>query len=308
VNRDQTRLGYLFGLSAYLLWGFFPLYFKLLPPAGALEVLAHRVVWSAAFMIIVLTVLRHWRRVAGLLRRSAKLAGVTVAAVLLAVNWGVYIYAVNTDRVVEGSLGYFINPLVSIVLGVLVLSERLRRPQWTAVGIGAVAVTVLTVEYGRPPVLALILAATFGLYGLAKKRLALPPADGLLVESAVLMLPALALLGWLSAQDRSTYTGHGGWHTALLTVSGVLTAIPLLMFAGAANRIPMVGLGIMQYVTPILQLALGVFVFHEPMPPARLAGFGLVWLALAVFTVDAWRHTRRPARDRSPEPTLPRST
>jgi chloramphenicol-sensitive protein RarD len=305
VERDQTRLGYLFGLGAYVLWGFFPAYFKLLPPAGALEVLAHRIAWSAVIMVLVITVLRQWRRIGRLARRPAALAGVSLAALLLAANWGTYIYGVNTDRVVETSLGYFINPLVSIVLGVLVLSERLRRWQWVAVGVGGVAVVVLTVEYGRPPWLALILAGTFGAYGLAKKRLALKPTDGLFIESAVLTLPALVLLGWLSSQGQSTYTSEGVGHAVLLSISGVLTIVPLLFFAGAANRIPMVGLGILQYVAPTLQLSLGVFAFHEPMPPARLAGFGLVWCALAIFTWDAWRQPRRSAPLAEAAPVIP---
>ncbi|GIF99664.1 EamA family transporter RarD [Catellatospora citrea] len=290
---SQLRLGYLYGFGAYALWGFFPAYFKLLKPAGPVEVLAHRIAWSALFMVLVLTAVRRWRQIAALLRKPATVGGIALAAVFIGVNWGTYIYGVNVDRVVETSLGYFINPLVVIVLGVLVLGERLRPAQWAAVGVGTFAVLVLAVDYGHPPWIALILAISFALYGLTKKRLALPPADGLFVESAVLTLPALAVLGWLAFSGDLTFGHVSTGHTLLLAAAGVITAIPLLMFAGAANRIPLTGLGMLQYVAPTLQLALGVFAFHEPMPPARLFGFGLVWLALAVFTWDGLRNARR---------------
>jgi chloramphenicol-sensitive protein RarD len=186
--------------------------------------------------------------------------------------------------------------LVTVLLGVVALGERLRAMQWAAVGIGALAVVVLTADYGRPPYIALVLAASFGSYGLVKKRLGLPAVEGLLVESGVLMLPALAYLTWLTAHGDARFGGPG--HSALLVLAGAVTAVPLLLFAGAANRVPLIGLGILQYMTPILQLAIGVLVFHEPMPAARLAGFALVWAALVVFTADGIRQTRRQSRDR----------
>jgi chloramphenicol-sensitive protein RarD len=217
---------------------------------------------------------------------------VTLAAALIGVNWGTYIYGVNTDRVVETALGYFINPLVSVLLGVAVLRERLRPAQWVALAIGGLAVAVLTVDYGRLPYIALTLAVTFGSYGLVKKQLALPAAEGLFVESAVLAIPALVYLGWLVAGSSSAFGQVSAGHTALLVLAGVATAVPLLLFAGAANRIPLSGLGILQYTAPILQLGCGVLIFHEPMPPARLAGFALVWLALIVFTLDGLRNAR----------------
>jgi chloramphenicol-sensitive protein RarD len=212
---------------------------------------------------------------------------------VISVNWGLYIYGVNSDHVVETSLGYFINPLVTVLLGVLVLRERLRPAQWVALGIGAVAVAVLTVDYGRLPWIALSLAASFGTYGLIKKSLALPAAEGLFVESAFLAAPAVAYLGWLAAQHRSTFGHVSAGHTALLVLAGAVTAIPLLLFAGAANRIPLSALGLLQYLTPVLQLGCGVLVYHEPMPPGRLAGFALVWTALVVFTWDGIRNARR---------------
>jgi chloramphenicol-sensitive protein RarD len=290
---SDERRGYLYGLTAYVLWGFFPIYFKLLQPSGALEILAHRVVWSVVFVSLVLAVGRNWRFIGRMVRNPRLLLGVTAAALLIAVNWGTYIYGVNSDRVVETALGYFITPLAIVLLGVTVQGERLRAWQWAAVGVGIAAVGVLTVDYGRLPYIALILAASFGSYSLVKKRLALPPAEGLFVESSVLAVPALAYLTWLGLSGGTHFGQVSATHTALMVFSGVATAIPLLLFAAAANRVPMVGIGILQYVAPILQLACGVLIFHEPMPPARLAGFVLVWGALMLFTVDALRHRQR---------------
>ncbi|GAA4693020.1 EamA family transporter RarD [Phytohabitans rumicis] len=294
----EVRKGYLFGLAAYGIWGFFPLYIRLLRPAGPVEILAHRVVWSCVFVALLLTGLRNWRFLRELARHPGKLAGITLAALLIAVNWGMYIYGVNSERVVETALGYFITPLGLVLLGVVVLRERLRPAQWAAVGIGSVAVAVLTIDYGRLPYIALSLAVSFGGYSLVKKRLALPAAEGLFVESAVLALPALGYLGWLTWAGESTFGGVSAGHTALLVVAGAATAVPLLLFAGAANRIPLSGVGILQYLAPILQLGCGVLIFHEPMPPARLAGFVLVWLALVIFTVDGLRSARATARQR----------
>ncbi|MEV5693195.1 EamA family transporter RarD [Micromonospora globbae] len=287
------RLGYLYGFGAYLLWGFFPIYLKLLRPAGPLEILAHRIVWSVAFVALLLAAQRNIGFLRALARRPRALAGIGAAAALIAVNWGTYIYGVNSDRVVETALGYFINPLVVVLLGVTVLRERLRPAQWVALGVGGLAVAVLTVDYGHVPYLALTLALSFGGYGLVKKRLGLPAAEGLFVESAVLALPALGYLGWLAASGDAAFGHVSAGHTALLVLAGAATAVPLLLFAGAANRLPLTGLGMLQYLAPILQLGCGVLIFHEPMPPARLAGFALVWLALIVFTVDALRQTRR---------------
>lgn len=290
----DLRLGYLYGFGAYLLWGFMPLYLRLLRPSGAVEILAHRVIWSVAFVALLLTAVRQWGFLRGLARKPRVLGGIAFAAVLIGVNWATYIYGVNSERVVETSLGYFITPLVSVLLGVLALRERLRILQWAAVAIGTAAVVILTIDYGRPPYIALILAASFGSYGLVKKRLGLPAAEGLLVESGVLALPALAYLGWLIGHGDARFDGPG--HTTLLLLAGAVTAIPLLLFAGAANRVPLIGLGILQYIAPILQLGVGVLIFHEPMPPARLAGFALVWAALVVFTVDGIRRARRSGR------------
>jgi chloramphenicol-sensitive protein RarD len=267
------------------MWGFFPLYFKHLQPAGPLEILSHRIVWSLVCVVLLISALRRWRAVAALRHEPRKVGMMVFAAALIAVNWGTYIYGVNSDRVVETALGYFITPLVVILLGVGVLRERLRLGQWIAVGVGAIAVAVLAVDYGRLPWIALTLAGSFGLYGLVKKRVGLPPADGLLLESGVLALPALVFL--LVLGSRGTFTSEGTPHTFLLLISGVATVVPLLMFAGSANRIPLYGIGMIQYIAPLLQFSLGVFLFHEPMPAARWVGFGLIWLALGAFSVDA---------------------
>jgi chloramphenicol-sensitive protein RarD len=303
---SSSRRGYLYGIAAYLCWGLFPLYWKLLRPSTPVELLAHRIVWSFVFVVAVIAITRGWRRLASL-RRGRTVGLITLAAALIAVNWGTYIYGVNSDRVVETSLGYFINPLVTVLLGVLVLGERLRPAQWAAIGVGAAAVTVLTVDYGHVPVLALVLAVTFGLYGLIKKRLSVPAADGLLLESGVLALPALTYLLLLGARQESTFGHVSAAHTALLVLTGVVTAVPLLLFAGAANRIPLSAIGLLQYLAPILQLGCGVLIFGEPMPPARLAGFALVWLALTVFTWDGIRYLRAAGRaaaadERNPVP------
>jgi chloramphenicol-sensitive protein RarD len=292
---DERRIGVGAGLGAYVLWGVFPLYFPLLEPAGGLEIVAHRIVWSLLFIALLLTVRRGWGQVRAIIADRRALAVLAAAAVLIAVNWLVYVLAVNSGHVVEASLGYFINPLVSVVLGVVVFSERLRRLQWAAVGIAVLAVVVLTVDYGHPPWIALALATSFGLYGLMKKLVRVDAAPGLFVETAVVFLPALVVVTVLESNGNAAF-GHAGVGQAFLLVSsGLATAIPLLLFAAATRRVPLSTVGLLQYVTPLMQLSIGVFVYDEPMPPARLAGFAIVWVALAVFTVDSLRqaHSNR---------------
>jgi chloramphenicol-sensitive protein RarD len=284
------------GLTAYALWGLFPLYFPLLEPAGGLEIVAHRVLWSLLFIGILLTVVRRWSQVRALATDRRRLLVLAGAGLLIAVNWLVFVYGVNSGHVVETSLGYFINPLVSVLLGVVVFSERLRRLQWVAVGIAAVAVAVLTVDYGRPPWIALSLAASFGLYGVMKKLVRVEAAPGLFVETAMVAVPAAVVLAFLHADGSGTFTAAGTGHALLLATSGIATAVPLLLFAAAARRIPLSTVGLLQYLTPLMQLAIGVFVYDEEMPPARLAGFVIVWIALAVFTVDSLRHARTASR------------
>jgi chloramphenicol-sensitive protein RarD len=283
----------LFGFGAYFIWGLFPLYWRLLKPAGAVEILAHRMLWSFIFVLLALAALRRWSWFRELAARPKVLAILALAAVLISVNWGTYIYGVNTGRVVETSLGYFITPLVSVLLGVVVLGERLRRTQWLAVGIGAAAVLILTVDYGHPPWIAFVLACSFGTYGLLKKTAGAPAAEGLAVESGLLAPLALCYVLWLESTGDAHFGHVSPGHTALLISAGAITAVPLLLFAGAANRVPLTTLGVLQYVAPVMQFGIGVLVLHEPMPPARLAGFALVWLALAVFTADGLRNHRR---------------
>jgi len=289
-------MGVASGIAAYALWGLFPLYFPLLEPAGGVEIVAHRVLWSLLFVAVLLTVVRRWGLVRAAFRDRRTVLVLGGAAVLIAVNWLVFVYGVNSGHVVETSLGYFINPLVSVLLGVVVFSERLRPLQWTAVGIAAVAVTVLTVDYGRPPWIALTLAASFGLYGLLKKIVRVEAAPGLFLETAIVAVPAVVVLGVLETSGTGTALSGGAGHLLLLMSSGVATAIPLLLFAAATRRIPLSTVGLLQYLTPLMQLAIGVFVRHEPMPPARLAGFVIVWVALAVFTADSLRAAQAAGR------------
>jgi chloramphenicol-sensitive protein RarD len=293
---DDRRSGLAFGLGAYALWGMFPLYFPLLEPASGLEIVAHRVVWSLVFIGVLLTALRAWPRVRAVIADRRAMLILLGAAVLISCNWLIFVYGVNSGQVVETSLGYFINPLVSVLLGVVVLSERLRAAQWVAVGIAAVAVAVLTLDYGRPPWIALSLAATFGLYGLLKKLVRVDAAPGLFLETAIVVVPALVVLAVLHAHGEGTAGNSGTGHLLLLVGSGVATAVPLLLFAAATRRIPLSTVGLLQYLTPSMQLAIGVFVYDEPMPPLRLVGFAIVWLALAVFTVDTLRAARATRR------------
>ncbi|MFJ3900377.1 EamA family transporter RarD [Streptomyces sp. NPDC090025] len=294
AHTDRTeRTGLIYGIAAYGIWGLFPLYWPLLAPAGAVEILAHRMAWSFVVVGLALLALRRWDWVRELIRTPARLALIALAAGLITVNWGVYIWSVNAGHVVEASLGYFINPLVSIALGVLVLKERLRPAQWAAVGVAILAVVVLAVGYGRLPWISLVLAASFGTYGLVKKKVNIGGLESLAAETAVQFLPALGYLIWLSAQGSSTLTTEGPGHAALLAATGVITAVPLVCFGAAAIRVPLSTLGLLQYLAPVFQFLLGVLYFHEAMPPERWAGFSLVWLALTLLTWDGLRTARR---------------
>ncbi|MFE9767787.1 EamA family transporter RarD [Streptomyces sp. NPDC005808] len=290
------------------MWGLVPLFWPLLEPAGAAEILAHRMVWSLAFVGIALVVMRRWAWAGELIRQPRKLGLITVAAALITVNWGVYIWSVNSGHVVEASLGYFINPLVSIALGVLILKERMRPLQWTAVGVAFVAVVVLTLGYGSPPWISLTLAFSFGTYGLVKKKVNLGGIESLAAETAVQFLPALGFLLWLGSTGKATFAAEGAGHMALLAATGVVTAIPLVCFGAAAIRVPLSTLGLLQYLAPVFQFLLGILYFHEAMPPERWAGFALVWLALSLLTFDGLRTARRAARTLRAETRVPRTT
>jgi chloramphenicol-sensitive protein RarD len=262
------------------------------------EILSHRIVWSLLVVLIILAATRNWGWVRPLTRDRVSMATLGAAAVLIAVNWGLYIYGVNSDQVVETSLGYFVNPIVTVMLGVLVLGERLRPLQWTAVVVGAVAVVVIAVDYGRPPWIALGLAFSFGTYGLLKNRVGakVGAVQSLTVETAILFLPALVWLLILGGRGDGQLGPSGVWHGLLLASTGVVTAIPLLFFASAARRVPLTVIGLLQYLAPVLQFVTGVVVYDEPMPASRLAGFGLVWVALIILTADSLRQRRRNQR------------
>lgn len=290
----STRWGLTLGIASYAMWGTLPLYFPLLQPAGALEIIAHRIVWSLLFCLVLLLATRQMRGYVEVLRSGRMLAVLAVAAVLVAANWTIYVFAVTSDHVVDAALGYFINPLVTVLLAVLVLKERLRPAQWVALGFGAAAVVVITVGLGTVPWVALGVAFSFGFYGLLKNRAGrtVPAIPGLAVETTVLAPVAALYLVWLATQGTSTFLQQGSGQALLLVSSGVVTALPLLCFGAAARLLPLSVVGMLQYIAPIMQLALGVLVFHEAMPLVRWVGFSLVWCALVVLTVDALRAVR----------------
>ncbi|HET6549455.1 MAG TPA: EamA family transporter RarD [Solirubrobacter sp.] len=291
-----ARSGFLAGLTAYLLWGLFPLYWPLLEPAGAIEILAHRIVWSVVLLVAVLALTHGFRWARDLDRRRVVL--LALAAALITVNWGAFIYGVNSGHVVETSLGDFINPLVTVALAVSVVGERLRRAQWVAVAIATVAVVVLTVAYGRPPWIALTLAFSFGFYGLVKKQIGIGGTQSLSIETAFLFAPALLCVLWFGVSGEGAFGREGTGHALLMASAGVVTAVPLILFGAAAIRVPLSTLGLLQYLAPIMHFAIGVGLNGEHMPPSRWVGFGLVWTAVIVFSAEAYGRQRTRLRDR----------
>jgi chloramphenicol-sensitive protein RarD len=286
------RRGLLYGIAAYLMWGFFPLYFPLLKPAGATEILAQRIIWSLVAVAAMLAVQRNWAWIKDLTRRPKAVLLLALAGTVVTINWGTFIYGVNTGHTLDASLGYFINPLLSVVAGVLIFRERLRPWQWFAIGLGSLAVVVLTVDEGRPPWIALILAFSFGAYGLIKKSVNMPSAESLAVETFVLTIPAFTYALYLQLQGSATVADHGPWHLILLAGTGVITAAPLMLFNAAAIRLPLSTIGMIQYLTPVLQFIVGLAILHEAMPASRWIGFLLVWGALLILTVDGLRTAR----------------
>lgn len=294
AKHSGRDIGILFGAGCYLLWGLFPAFFGLLSFANPVEVLVERILWTLVVALIVLIVVGRIRELRTIDARTWRLAAVASAAI--SINWGTYVYAVISGQVVEAALGYFINPLVTVAFGVIIFREKLRRAQWVALGLGALAVVVLTVDYGRPPYIALILACSFATYGLVKKVIKLDALRGLAAEGLVAAPFALAAVVVLGVTGRAEI-GSSVSHTALLMATGPVTLVPLTLFALAAARTPLSTMGILQYLTPALQLAWGVLVVHEEMPPSRWAGFALIWAALAVFTLDALRRSRRKSEE-----------
>jgi len=280
------QIGMLYAASAYVVWGLFPLFFKLLHGVSSLEILSHRIVWALLFLALVLSVRRQWAWLGTVLSQPKVLMWSAASAVLLSVNWFIYVWSVNNDHVIDSSLGYFITPLVNVLLGLLLLRERLRSAQWFAIGLAALGVGWLTWQAGHVPWIGLMLALTFGSYGLLRKIAALGPLEGLSLETLLLFPVALGYLAWLASEGRNAFVLAPTTTQILLASVGPLTAVPLLLFAAGARRIPMSTLGLLQYIAPTLQLLLGVWLYHEPFGEERLAGFALVWSALAVYSLE----------------------
>lgn len=287
------RSGLLAAIGAYACWGLFPLYIKQLAHVPAFELVLHRSLWSLLFMLALLALLRRVDQLAAAMRRPRVLALFTLSAVLLSSNWMIYVWAVSHGRVLDASLGYFINPLVSVMLGYLVLRERPRRWQWLAVALAAAGVVWLGVAAGGLPWIALALACSFGTYGLLRKTAPLGPIEGLALETVLLAPLVIAALGWLAVQGSGQFGSGSPATDAWLIAAGPITAVPLLLFAFAARRVTLTTLGLLQYLSPSLQFALGVWVFHEAFDAERAVGFGFIWLGLLVYSAEsAWRLRR----------------
>jgi len=301
-DRSPQRAGggILLAVLAYGLWGFLPLYFLLLAPANALEIVAWRILLSLVFCAILLTVTRAWRHLFELLRDRRIALTLLLAGILILINWLVYVYATLTNEVVQAALGYFTNPIVTVLLGIFVLRERLRPLQWVAIGISTIAVLVIAIDYGAFPWIALALAFSFGFYGLVKKRVGtrVDALSGLTMETLWLAPIAIAQLIFVSVTTGLTIGTVSVGQTVAMLLAGIVTAVPLLLFAGAARRLPLTTMGLTQYLTPLLQFLIGVLVLHEAMPPARLIGFILVWIALAVLGIDGFRHAKLSKSER----------
>lgn len=308
-ERDAARLdtgALALGIGTYLLWGFFPLYFHLLDPAGPLEIVVHRAVWALLIGLVALLAMRRLGSLATVLRDTEAVARLAAAGLLIVVNWVAYIYAVQSGHTTDAALGYFINPLVTVALGMVVLRERISGAQKVAVGLGAAAVIVLLVAEGRVPWVSLVLALTFGLYSLVKKRVAsrVDPLAGMVVETGAVTPLLIGYYVWLLATGTTSFSQLAsgasgpawGWHIALLAGAGVLTLVPLVMFATAARGLPLGVMGLLQYITPVMQLLIGVFVFHEHISPARWAGTAVVWVALVILSFDWIVQARRLRR------------
>lgn len=284
--------GVLFGLLCYVLWGLLPIYWNALSSVPSLQILSHRIVWSIFWLALWITFLRKWSALTAIFRRPRLLRTLAIASVLLTFNWGLYIWAVNNGKVVETSLGYFINPLFNVLLGVIFFGERLRRLQIGAVVLAAIGVLYLTLTLGEPPWISLALAASFAIYALLKKRSDLGATEGLFVETGVVAGFALAYLVWVEIDGQAAF-GHTTWdQNALLIFAGAVTALPLVLFAAAARRIPLTLIGFLQYTSPTIQFLLGVFYFQEPFSVEKLVGFCFIWSALILFSMDGFLRSR----------------
>jgi chloramphenicol-sensitive protein RarD len=297
-ERKRTRTGLLLGLGAYLSWGVLPLYFKALAHVDPFEIVAHRIVWSLLFLAALVTLWRRWPAIRAALAAPRVAITLGVTAVLIAINWLVYIWAVLNDHVLEGSLGYYLNPLVNILLGTLLLKEKLSRPRMAAVALAAAGVAVLAAGAGQGLWISLTLAVSFALYGFLRKVAPVDSLEGLSIETALLAPIALGWILWLQSRGLGSLAAHGMGTDLLLVLAGALTAIPLLLFTAAAKRLPYSTLGFLQYIAPSIQFLLAVFVFGEALTTAHLICFGAIWTALAIFTLEGWRlsHKARAAR------------
>ena len=297
-TRPASAAGLAYSFAAYLLWGILPVYFVVLAPSGAIEIVSWRIILSVAFCAVLITLVRGWGRLARLVRDGRTIGALGIAAVLISVNWLVFVYAVERADVLEASLGYFINPIVSVLLGVLLLRERLRRLQWAAVAVAGLAVVVLIAFHGQFPWVALTLAGSFGFYGFVKNRTGarVDAVSGLAVETAILSPLAIVALWWVAAGSGLTLGAHGPWHTALLLSAGAITAVPLLLFAAGARRLPLSIVGLIQFCAPVLQFLTGWLLLGEPMPAARWLGFGIVWIAVLLLIIDMARQLPRQRR------------
>lgn len=299
------RRGVLYGVAAYVIWGLSPVYWKSLHAVPAIQLVGHRIVWSFLFLVAVLGITGQVGRLRSLIRNRRVVAVYTAAACLLASNWLIYVWAVNAGFVVESSLGYFINPLISVLLGMVVLKERLRPWQWAAVGLATVGVAYLTVSYGRLPWIALTLAGTFSIYGLVTKMAPLDALDGLTLETGALFIPALGFLVWADGQGGGAFLRTGIKNDVLLAGAGAFTAVPLLLFGASARRIPLSVVGILQYLAPTLQFLLGVLVYREPFGLTQFVGYACVWIALLVFWGEGWSTSRAQSAGVTTRPQAP---
>lgn len=300
--RSRASTGVFYGVSAYGLWGLLPIYFLWLMPANSIEIVANRVVWSLVFCALIITVRHGWGKVGVALKSRLIMGTLTVAGLLIVINWLTYVFAVTTGSAIEASLGYFINPLVSVLIGVIVLKEKLRPLQWTAVAVGFVAVVVLTFSYGKLPWIALVLALSFGSYGFVKNRMGrtVDAITSLSIETAVLTPLAVVAMVMLTVLGQATLTGFGTGHFWLLAASGIVTAVPLLFFGASASRLSMTSIGLLQFMTPLIQFVIALTILGEPMSRERWIGFSIVWFALVILIVDMLASYRRKSRLRRP--------
>ncbi|CCG93796.1 MULTISPECIES: EamA family transporter RarD [Marinobacter] len=284
---NDTTKGVVYGLGAYTLWGSFPLYFALFKGIPSWEVLIHRVIWSCLFLAVVISILKRWPPVVAALRQPRRLGYVLGCAVFIALNWGIYIYAVETRHVLQASLGYFLTPLVNVAMGLLILGERISRLQAAAVGLAAVAILYQLLLLGELPWITLVLAFSFGTYGLMRKKVELDGLSGLFVETLLLLPLGLLTLAWLSSQGLSHFS-DSTYSALLLASSGAVTAIPLLAFAGAARRLKLSTVGFLMYINPTIQFLIALYIFHEPLSTAKLVSFVMIWVALSIYSWSAW--------------------